>query len=231
MATSDTKYPTNAGNEVGINPMTWASATNCEAQDNVNTTAGNVTGNVSVKDQTISLRDASGTIFGDNKADALDWLTTYQDFSYGSSTDMWGLSHITQLNPATVNDADFGVDVAVTVNSVASEYLFASGFGYTISSKASIQGINVIVRKQKLYVSRSNKTFAAIDVIYMTVYYDYGYPQIQIISFLAPLLIKLCAGVTATGILSMFGIIKLSYKNGLVVHMAQTRCAGNFKTI
>lgn len=68
-----------------------------------------------VRDNSIRLVKA-GTISGDEKASATLWPTSDAYASYGSASDLWGLS----LTPQNVNASDFGVvigaiaDVAAT---------------------------------------------------------------------------------------------------------------------
>ena len=67
--------------------------------------------NSSVKDTTVSLLNASGAAFGDNKALNLTaWPTSDIVQEYGGASDMWGNS----LTEAICNDVDFGVTVNVT---------------------------------------------------------------------------------------------------------------------
>lgn len=52
-----------------------------------------------------------GSISGNDKASAATWGTSDSDFSYGSSSDLWGLS----LTPADINNSTFGIVInAVT---------------------------------------------------------------------------------------------------------------------
>jgi hypothetical protein len=51
-----------------------------------------------------------GGVSGDNKANTLSmWDVDFDTFSYGSSSDLWGLA----LTPAIINAADFGVVISV----------------------------------------------------------------------------------------------------------------------
>lgn len=56
-------------------------------------------------DSSLRLVDASGTNIGDDKASGSAWPTDPTTATYGSSTDLWGVT----LTPAIVNDSDFGI--------------------------------------------------------------------------------------------------------------------------
>jgi len=62
-----------------------------------------------IKDNIIKIVNASGSVVGDDKADKTTlWPTTAGEFTYGSSSDNWGLN----LLSADVNDTDFGVVIS-----------------------------------------------------------------------------------------------------------------------
>lgn len=61
-----------------------------------------------IKDSILSLIKG-GTISGDNKASGTDWDTTETYYSYGSSSDLWGLT----LTDTDVNASTFGVALSV----------------------------------------------------------------------------------------------------------------------
>ena len=59
--------------------------------------------------------------------------------TYGSSTELWGLTP----SVAEVNAGDFGFGISVTGNGGVSKYLFVSGFGFSVPVGATIDGIEV----------------------------------------------------------------------------------------
>lgn len=69
----------------------------------------------SVKDSTIKLVKG-GVVSGDNKATTADWTTTEQYHTYGTTTDLWGLSWAY----SDINASDFGVVISVASGSTAS---------------------------------------------------------------------------------------------------------------
>ena len=79
---------------------------------------GDFTGEI--RDIIVRLVDEAGTVVGDNKKTATLWTTTEEIFTYGGSSDLWGIS----WTPAKVNHANFGV--------VLSAEVFAGGGGNTI---------------------------------------------------------------------------------------------------
>ncbi len=71
-----------------------------------------LTGSFYYKDSTISL-SKGGTISGNNKADTItSWSTTEGFFSYGSSSDLWGLS----WTDTDINASTFGVAISILGN-------------------------------------------------------------------------------------------------------------------
>jgi hypothetical protein len=67
----------------------------------------------SAQTRTLQLLDASGALFGSNKATVQAWPATDGIISYGGSSDLWAAT----LTPAVVNDPDFGVGLAVDATS------------------------------------------------------------------------------------------------------------------
>ncbi len=188
-----------------------------------------VAGNVAIADHTVNLVDSSQTIVGDNKALGSNWAGTEETVTYGSQTDMWG----TTLTVSDVNTTNFGWAIRAknVTSSAYSDPLYAYNYGYSISPKAKIIGFEPKAHRRRTYDSRSGITTGSVDYMPMTVHYQFNYPQIRIISFLLPLFTKLLTGISATGVLSMFGVIKLEYKNGLVIQASQTRKAGRIRLI
>lgn len=56
----------------------------------------------------------TGIAVGDDKATIALWPFSYTDYTYGSSSDNWGLS----LSPAMINDNDFGATFSVKIYSL-----------------------------------------------------------------------------------------------------------------
>lgn len=118
-----------------------------------------------IEDDTISLLKA-GSVVGNNKASGLAWQGLTK--TYGTSSDLWG----TTWTAADINDTNFGlaiiakntdtengdtaiVDSFVTITVYytplggASQELQAQNFGFAIPGSATIQGIQVDVRREK----------------------------------------------------------------------------------
>ncbi len=123
-------------------------------------------------DACIQLIDGSGVLFGNNKADGTtNWPSSITAITYGGAGDMWGLNTST-LTPAIVNDADFGVGIAVkaTANNVdanvdyitvkvyyndptfdTNDYSYllkASNFAFVIPTEATVTGVKVTVERK-----------------------------------------------------------------------------------
>lgn len=64
------------------------------------------------RDHTIQLQKLDNTPVGDNKASGTTWPTTDAYATYGSSSDLWGLT----WTPAEINATGFGVYMKVQTN-------------------------------------------------------------------------------------------------------------------
>lgn len=127
------------------------------------------TAGTSAVDACVQLLDAAGALQGNNKADTTtNWPASAGTISYGGSADTWGAT----LNTTVVNDADFGVGIAVKAtaqnvdinidlvaitvyyaeatfdNGDYSYLLKAQGFGWNVPAAATITGIKVTIERK-----------------------------------------------------------------------------------
>ena len=115
-------------------------------------------GGFSVADVDVKL-NKGGSAVGDNKAKSGDWAINQNDYTYGSSTDLWG----TTWTPAEINASGFGAYIKCTkVNSgdAAVYYMYIKVF-YTPSS--SIKSINGLAKAS--IKSRNGLAIASIKSI------------------------------------------------------------------
>jgi hypothetical protein len=229
MAQPNTLAPGTGTQMVGFEPWTWTNPGNITVDD-LNYASSQVNlGDATITDNSVKLIDDLGNPVGDDKPLAGAWASSQTLYTYGGETDMWG----TFLTRNQVIDTDFGwyIQFIDSISSGTSSRLRASNYGFALPIKTKMVGFKPEAKKFRTYNSRLGITTVNVGYMPMTVYYDYNYPQVRIISFLVPFFSKLLSAITATGILNTFDIIKLSYKDGLVVHKAQTRCAGKLEFI
>lgn len=95
-----------------------------------------------------------GTRQGDNNADATDWPTTDAYSTYGSSTDLWGLS----WTPAAINNANFGVAFSATrTGSGALTDVFVDHIRVTVHYTAATGGQEVTERRALVCYGRGDQ--------------------------------------------------------------------------
>lgn len=93
-----------------------------------------------IVDHTVQLR-IGGASSGSNKADTTTaWPTSAETVTYGGPTDLWGLSSITA---ASIDAADFGVDIACEHNEVDSSSGVASVYEVTVTAYFGAGGANL----------------------------------------------------------------------------------------
>lgn len=103
-------------------------------------------------DQTISLIKG-GVISGNNKAAIGNWSTATTTVSYGSSSDLWGLT----LTPTDVNASNFGADFSGEQNAgtgtTGNVYYIKLSVTYSLgSAKVTISKSRVIIGKSKVVI-------------------------------------------------------------------------------
>ncbi|MFY7839329.1 MAG: hypothetical protein ACOVP7_03585 [Lacibacter sp.] len=102
----------------------------------------------SVKDQTVRLLKG-GSMVGTNKARTSSWPGSETVVTYGSSSDLWG----TTWTSAEINSADFGVALAVQVNSGA--------LGAFLN--ADVDAVTVNVYYQHITLSNTVESFTGLQ--------------------------------------------------------------------
>jgi hypothetical protein len=112
-----------------------------------------------------------GTVGSTDRAVANAWRSTPTTTVYGGPSDLWGET----WTYADINSAAFGVAISTygsgyTSNS-SSEYLKTTDFGLSVSSTATIQGIEVRISKK---LRSGSSVYSDIDYIKVRVYYKDG---------------------------------------------------------
>lgn len=143
-ATSAT-YPGTGADDSATGTVAWVNPTRITASDSSDSTVS-----LSVTTKQPGERDIQlvkgGTISGNNKASDNDSGQIGSDrgfVSYGSSSDLWGLT----LTPTDINASNFGAVFCVRTNwdvplsSNISHFLKGTNFGFSIPSTATINGI------------------------------------------------------------------------------------------
>lgn len=162
----------------------WQNPTNAAAEDASFATAPSVSatssyGSVSgLVDHTVRLFKA-GSAAGTSQADTVtEWPTTEAYKTYGGASSLWG----TTLTYTDVNNTGFGVGIIAAdtrFNDPQTDYLLATNFGFSLPPEATINGIEVGIKRKGDAVSASPGT-AYIDHIRMTVHYTISAYRIDI---------------------------------------------------
>ena len=167
MATQGPLSPGTMAYDNTIGNEWWSNPNNAKiSDDNYASSAGGQASPVVFYEHSIKLYKA-GTISGNEKSTggALPSIKTY--ISYGSSSDLWGLT----LTAEDINNSGFGVGFSCTYDLSGSftYYLKATNFGFSIPTGAAINGILVEIQE----IMRMPTTdFPAVDHIRITVYYN-----------------------------------------------------------
>ena len=108
----------------------------------------------------------AGTISGSEKSTGGVLTTSDAYYSFGGSSDSWGLS----LSPSDINTSTFGCVVSMKAVGFAtfnntSRYLKATNFGFVIPTGATIDGVLVEIE------AKQDGGSASVDHIRITVYY------------------------------------------------------------
>jgi hypothetical protein len=108
-----------------------------------------------------------GAPAGADRSAAAPYSRQWQWHSFGGPADAWGLP----LTPADVNDPAFGVAYSARSTSQQTEYLYASGFGFSVPDGAVIDGVlaEVLVRKVANIAFRDNDP--GVDALRVTVFF------------------------------------------------------------
>lgn len=119
-------------------------------------------GNITAEDATVTKLDAGdahvfdnavklvkgGTISGNNNFSTAEWPASLTYSSYGSSSDMWGLT----FSPSDINSSNFGAVIQTSAcagTPVTSNYLKGTNFSFSIPTNAIIVGIVLEIKKSE----------------------------------------------------------------------------------
>jgi hypothetical protein len=127
-----------------------------------------------VVDNAIKIVKSDGSIGSTNKADTeTRWgIGVDTTIYYGDSTDLWGET----WSASDINDSDFGVVISGLLqdvgDSIDSEYLKATNFGFNIPTGSTIEGIEIKAEKQENTDSYGGEGVSGyVDHIQIKVYY------------------------------------------------------------
>lgn len=170
MADTGLIFPGAAVNDATVGTIDWIENWDADP-DNANDLIGAISADgggglhptgvrisASVTDSTAKLF-IGGVPAGSNKAFGTGFTTGIR--TYGSASDLWGLTPTT----AQVNASDFGFGISLTGNGGTSKYLYVSNFGFTIPASTIIDGIEV---KCDVQIPSGNPNF---DYIQVKIYY------------------------------------------------------------
>ena len=187
--TSDVLSPGTMANDSAVGTEAWSGPNNAKVSDGVyaEVTINNLDFTYTIKDTTVKIVKADGTIGTTNKGNntSLETSDTYR--TYGSTSDLWGET----WTAANINDPDFGVALSYElfeINQTSyTNYLKASNFGFAVPENAVIAGIKFEVEaKGATYtIGYSKYGSVYVDHIRATVYYTAGSPQVEVQSFVS----------------------------------------------
>lgn len=110
----------------------------------------NTSQNGTVHDSTVSLVTSGGSVSGDNKATATAWPISLTNATYGSSSDLWGLS----WSPSDINNSNFGAVVSATKTSGPTDTIEATAMKitvyYTTSGGSATQSATQMIMAEPL---------------------------------------------------------------------------------
>lgn len=161
--------PGTMADDATVGTVTWTSPDNTKVADAAYASFIPVGGeDTGQRDNIIKIVKSDGSIGSTNKAATLtNWSTSTSPpyATYGSSSDLWDET----WTSTDINDVDFGIVLVAKGKGTVeiSHYLKATNFGFAIPSGATINGINVEIKR------RFNTTTGGGDVdhIRITVYY------------------------------------------------------------
>lgn len=175
--TAGPNLTTNGTNNAAIGTVAWSSPTNISACDSTNVAgtatqtshAGSPTGGGAPFDSTVELVNSSGTISGNNEAKNTTLpATTLTNVNYGGTSDLWGET----WTSSSVNSSNFGIVESLTGNAISTivtNYLEAQGFGFTIPTGSTINGIQATF--SEFYNPLVSTLATSVDCVTMTVTY------------------------------------------------------------
>lgn len=131
-------YPGTTGDDSSIGTVAWSSTDNIKVSDSTGATA-DVNGVVSVIEESIKIIKG-GVISGTDQSTGGAITGSYATYTFGSSSNLWGLSWAA----SDINATTFGVAISYTGRFAAtSHYITATNFGFSIPTGATINGIKV----------------------------------------------------------------------------------------
>lgn len=163
-----------AADDAALGTITWTNPTNgCGENGSVAEVYLSLAGTSPIENSVKIVQ--GGSIAGTDKSTGATIPSPLTYVSYGGSSDLWGLSWTT----AQVNNSNFGVAFSGkdSDGSNISHYLKATGFGFSIPSGSTINGILVEI-KEHGYSSFGDK-YIDIDNFRITIYYTTSSGTVQ----------------------------------------------------
>jgi hypothetical protein len=168
------KSPSSATNDSSIGSFGWTGYTNIYSSNNTYayySLSSDENYGFSASDNAVRIVKG-GVIGSTDKSGISNWNSTDTVVYYGGPSDLWGES----WSASDINSSNFGFAISALESYTFDEtyYLKATGFGFSIPSGATIDGIEVACEKHAIWDSGELKFYIRIDHIQIKVYYTEG---------------------------------------------------------
>lgn len=133
MATAGPNYCGTGADDAGVGSKAWSNPTNAQSTIDGAYASATKTGTTGTVNDTSIMLVKGGTISSTDKSTGAAWTTGSPAWSsFGSSSDLWGLT----LAAADVNASNFGVALSCTIGT-QTHWLKCTNFGFSISGTVS----------------------------------------------------------------------------------------------
>jgi len=147
--------------------VAWITPTNIVSDNSSYAQAHGIGFSGTINDGWVKLIKADGNYSAENKSLG-DWPISPSIVSYGGEGQLWGET----WTATDINSSNFGFGIASDSFIMNSNILRATSFGFNIPESATITGIKVEVKKYQYTTSKPFDSFARIDSVKITVYYN-----------------------------------------------------------
>jgi len=166
MADSGNRICTSGTDDSSIGDTAWTNPQYITTDDTSRATFKSGSG--TPIENSIKIIKADGSLGTEDKSTGGLWPTPEAVKTYGAANDLWSESWTAE----NINDSDFGIAISMKgATSGVSHWLKAQGFGFSIPTGATINGILVSVTCY--YIGGATRT-ALADCVYICVYYTEG---------------------------------------------------------